>query len=120
MVCVCINLENLVDITNDHKEFTNRFDCVDIGDWVRLMRCPNCGQLWKVDEWDKYQTLYAQKIFSIETWKTIDHVSLIKEQMIKNRGGIEENKCLWKECDRYAVKSCAYCVDHLYETGTRA
>ena len=120
MSCSCAHYETLVDITNNHTEFVNNFDFIEYGDWVKLMRCQSCGQLWKVDEWDKYQALYAQKISELETWKAVDSATLVKERMIKNRGGLDANRCLWKECSLKAVKGNAYCVNHLYETGTRS
>ena len=93
---------------------------LDVGDWVLLMQCPDCKQLYKVDEWDKYQTCYAVKIPVSENWVSFDSVSIIKEQMVKNRGGLTNDPCMWSGCEIKQVKGSAFCVNHLYSGGTRA
>jgi hypothetical protein len=109
----------LVDITNNHSAFQNTLNEVALGNWVKLMECPKCGQLWKVDEWDKYQVLYAVKVPAKEDWENFDSESLIKEKMVVNRGGLTESKCIWVGCKKIQVKGSAYCIDHLYKTGVR-
>ncbi|MDX2425669.1 MAG: hypothetical protein QNK15_05380 [Cycloclasticus sp.] len=84
------------------------------------MRCPECGQYYKVDEWDKYQTCYAVKIPSQDNWESFDSESLIKDQMTVNRGGLTNDSCMWSGCNLKQVKGSAYCVNHLYSTGARA
>lgn len=120
MSCCCRQQETIVDVTKDYSGFVSKLGALEFGDWVKLMRCPECGQLWKVDEWDKYQTLYALKVPSNEGWKKIDSTPLIKERMVRNRGGLESSKCMWDQCSLNAVKGSAYCVNHLYDTGARA
>jgi hypothetical protein len=74
-----------------------------------------------VDEWDKYQTLYAIKVPSKDNWEKFDGTFLIKERMIQNRGGLEVDvKCIWENCGLNAVLGSTYCVDHLYDTGARS
>lgn len=119
MACSCKKEQSLVDVTNDYRRFVERLDLLEVGDWVKLMRCPMCGQLWRVDEWDKYQTSYAAKISSQADWREVDLTRQVKELMVQNRGGLESFKCI-KNCEKSAVKGSVYCVDHLYETGARA
>ncbi len=119
IMCNCNELLNLVDITNKHSAFQGHLNEIAKGNWVTLMECPECNQLWKVDEWDKFQTLYAVKIPEKEGWQDFDNVSLIKDKMISNRGGLTETKCMWADCNNIQVKGSAYCINHLYETGAR-
>ena len=118
-MCNCNEQPALVDITNNHSAFQSPLKEIVVGNWVKLMECPECNQLWKVDEWDKYQTLYAVKVPEKEGWGNFDSVSLIKEKMISNRGGLTETKCMWAGCNKMQVKGSAYCINHLYETGAR-
>ncbi|WP_182164237.1 metal-binding protein [Rugamonas brunnea] len=109
-----------MEIGQNYTEFVAGMRCVDTGDWIKLLQCPECGQLWRVDAWDKYQTLYASKLSTPEGWKLTDMVSLIKKRMVENHGGADTSPCLAKGCKHFALKGRAYCVDHFYETGARA
>ena len=119
-MCNCKEQPALIDISSNHSDFKSKLNQLDVGDWVLLMQCPNCKQLYKVDEWDKYQTSYAVKIPSSENWKAFDSESLIKDQMVQNRGGLTNELCMWSGCDVKQVRGSAYCVIHLYSGGTRA
>jgi hypothetical protein len=101
-------------------EFVAGMSCLETGNWVKLLQCRGCSQLWRTDEWDKYQALYAVKLNSPEGWDLTDMESLIKERIVENHGGLETFLCLAKDCKQYALKGRAYCVDHFYETGARA
>lgn len=118
--CHCRKSEALVNITNDYAGFVGTLLSLEAADWVKLMECPTCKQLWRVDEWDKYQALYALKISDRMAWKEVDAIALIKEKMIKSRGGLAKAECMWQSCANKAVMGSAYCVDHLYETGARS
>lgn len=117
-MCNCNEQDILVDITDNHTDFKNQMETLAHGNWVLLMECPKCQQLWKVDEWDKYQTLYAIKISSQENWEEIDSRSLIEERIIKNRGGLVAEGCMIAECNNNQVKGSAFCAKHMYESGT--
>lgn len=119
-MCSCEKQRTLIDISNNHVDFKSKLIQLDVGDWVLLMQCPECEQHYKVDEWDKYQTCYAVKISSPESWEAFDSEPLIKEQMIENRGGLTTEECMWSGCALKKVKGSAYCVNHLYAGGTRA
>ena len=86
-MCNCKLQPELVDISNSHKEFKSKLELLETGYWLFLMRCQECSQLWKVDEWDKYQQSYAVKISVQESWEKFDSTALIKEKIIENRGG---------------------------------
>ena len=118
-MCNCEEQPTLIEISNNHSDLKSKLKQVDVGNWVLLMQCPSCKQLYKVDEWDKYQTCYAVKIPSSENWETFDSEPLIKNQMIQNRGGLTNDPCMLAGCNIKQVKGSAYCVDHLYSSGTR-
>ena len=119
-MCNCKEQPELIDISNIYSDFKSTLNQLEFGNWVMLMQCPECEQLYKVDEWDKYQTCFAVKIQSKENWEAFDSESLIKEQMIKNRDGLTNDNCMWAGCNIKQVKGSAYCVNHLYSGGTRA
>ena len=118
-MCQCQKLSELVDITNWHKEFKSNLNQISVGDWVLLMSCQECGQLWKVDEWDKYQTSYAVKLKSQENWESYNSDSLIKKHMIKNRGGLIDTICIYGGCKMQCVNGVVFCIEHLWDTGAR-
>jgi hypothetical protein len=89
------------------------------GPWVELKQCTTCGQLWRIDVWDKYQVRFVAKIESELDWASVDTVSLQKELMLASRGGLGDSKCVCMGCDNQVVKNMAICIEHLYETGNR-
>ena len=119
-MCSCEEQPTLVDISNAHSDFTGKLKEIAVGNWVMLMQCPDCNQLWKVDAWDKLQSLYAVKIANDSEWENFDSEALIKERIIENRGGLTPLECMRSGCNQKQVKGSAFCINHLYETGTRA
>jgi hypothetical protein len=95
------------------------FRHVDAAHWRALLRCPTCGQLWAVNEWDKYQIQFAVKIADAEGWTASDE-ALRKEYLAQSRGVNTAAKCMWSGCNKNQLNDSAYCVDHLYATGARA
>ena len=71
-MCICSERQVLTDITNEYKGMVSSLESIDVGDFVELMRCSSCHQLYKVDAWDKYQTSYAIKVPSQNGWKAFD------------------------------------------------
>ena len=119
-MCNCIDRPVLVDISNEQSSFKGTLEKLEVGNWVLLMSCPECNQLWKVEEWDKYQVSYAVKVPSKENWEGFDSESLIRQAMIEKRGGLTAQTCMQSGCNINQVKGSAFCVNHLYEGGTRA
>jgi len=120
MQCNCGNRDNLVAIGNDYSGFVANLRCLETGDWVKLMQCLACDQLWRTDEWDKYEPLYALKLDAPTGWEEVDMAPLIKERMVQNHGGLDSVICIAKDCKLHALRGRAYCVDHFYENGARA
>jgi hypothetical protein len=119
-MCNCKEQSTLVDISSCHADFISSLNQLDVGNWILLLSCPKCHQLWRVDDMGKYEAYYAVKIPSQENWKAFDVESLIKEKMIENRGGLTQNYCMWTKCDAKKVKGSTFCVNHLWVTGSRA
>ncbi|PSJ48303.1 metal-binding protein [Zobellella taiwanensis] len=119
-MCKCESFGILVEISNSYSEFTNNLEPISYGNWVKLMKCSKCSQLWVVEEWDKYQSIHAVKIGSELNWESFDYSSQIKEKMIENRGGLGTSRCLHVGCSNMQVKTSAYCIQHLYASGARA
>jgi len=103
-----------------HQPFFRSLRELEVGNWVRLMECTHCGQLWAVAEWDKYQTQLATKIPPSErtSWQA-PNIEAEKAFLIKSRGGLTSEPCAWAHCNKPHVVGVAFCVDHLYETGAR-
>lgn len=119
IMCNCKEQPELIGLPNNYEGFKSKLNQQDVGSLVLLMSCPDCNQLWKVDEWNEYEACYAVKISSQENWEAFDSEILIKEQMIKNRGGLSQKYCMWLKCDSKQVKGGTFCVDHLWITGSR-
>ena len=117
MWCNCSKLPEIVKL-EDHPRI-NRGKQIDSGDWVRLVRCPRCSQLWSVDEWDKYQIRFAIKIPCREGWREFDSTPLRKEYLIRSCGGLTDERCIFVNCDQPRVRGVVYCADHLYAVGAR-
>lgn len=118
-MCNCKEQPELIEISSRFPDFMSSLNQLNVGDWLLLMSCPECQQLWRVDDMDKDQVCYAVKIPTQENWKEFDVESLIKEKMIENRGGLTQNYCMWTKCDFKKVKGSTFCVNHLWETGSR-
>lgn len=85
-----------------------------------LCACKKCDQLWAVKEWDKYQTQLATKISESKRASWQEHnVEAEKKFLVKRRGGLTNEPCIWARCEKPQVLGVVYCVDHLYETGAR-
>jgi hypothetical protein len=118
MSCSCSKLPSLINV-GAHHELMGHLEKLKTGDWVSLCRCRECGQHWRVDDWDKLQVQFAVKISDTSRWEEFDITHLQKQYLIEKRGGLTEEICNWVDCSKHRVKGVAYCVDHLYATGTR-
>jgi hypothetical protein len=118
MSCSCSKLSPLIKV-DAHPEFIGHLEKLETGNWVRLCRCRECGQHWRVNEWDKYQVQFAVKITDVPQWKEFDSTPLQKRYLLEKRGGVTDEIYNWAGCGQHRVKGVAYCVDHLYETGAR-
>jgi len=118
MSCDCSNLPDLFKIES-RPGFEAGAERIAVGNWVRLHQCRSCGQLWRIDEWDKYQAQFAVRVPSAEAWESFDASELQKQFLVSARGGLTDAKCAWSGCKNCQVKGVAYCADHLFQTGAR-
>jgi len=118
MVCDCATLPDIFKLET-HPELEKRTVEVATGSWVRLHRCKECSQLWRIDEWDKYQIQFVVRVPPGTSWQELDADPLQKQFLLQSRGGATNSECAWAGCHGSAVRGVAYCIDHLYETGAR-
>ena len=86
--------------------------------WKTLSVCPVCGAQWAVDVWDKYQEQLVTRVADPEKWDD-DSEEIRKGLLLRSRGGLTEEKCVWAGCEKKKVRGVALCIDHLYATGAR-
>lgn len=118
-MCQCATLQEVIYFESKPNEFESTLVKISVGNWVKLFRCSECKQLWRIDEWDKYQTQFAIKVPNIETWESYDATPFQKQLLLQFRGGLSNDICNWARCEKPSVKGVAFCIDHLFETGAR-
>ena len=118
-MCNCKEQPALIGVSNNYVDFNSTLNQLDVGNGVLLMSCPDCNQLWRVSEGDKYEACYAEKISTPDNWEAFDSVPRIKAKMIEDRGGLTERYCMWSKCDKKQVKGDTLCIDHLWITRSR-
>ncbi len=84
----------------------------------RLCTCRRCGSLWAVDEWDKFAVQVVSRVRDGAHWESAAE-SGRKTALVRSRGGVGVEECVWKDCTGRRVEGSAYCIHHLYAGGTR-
>jgi hypothetical protein len=118
-MCLCSECPKAIYLDDQPSTFLSTMTQLAVGNWVKLCRCSNCGQLWRIDEWDKYQVQVAIKVSEIDGWDSFDFKPLQLELLVNARGGLSKEPCAWANCSHTAVNGVAYCAEHLYNTGAR-
>ncbi len=121
MQCDCNQQSDIFQIT-DYGTFVSRLEIVATKSegWIQLGRCRACGQHWQVDKWDKYQVLCAIKIANPEDWDNFTDEESRMQLLIRSRGGLSSETCMWIHCENQALKNLAFCPYHAWEKGLRA
>ena len=117
MKCVCSSLADVFYVES-RPGFLHDLSEKACASWKKLCVCPRCGTHWAVDEWDKYQIQVINRVSDIENWDVASEEER-KKLLLDSRGGLTHKDCIWAECGKKRVKGLAYCIDHLYATGTR-
>ncbi len=117
MPCNCKDLARIIRVNGTLQQLYPDFKHVATGAWKALVQCPDCGQLWSVDEWDKYQTQLAIKLEAVETWSQSDETH--RKAFLMQSRGLSTQRCMWNGCGEAQLNNSAYCVDHLYAVGVR-
>ena len=119
MNCKCTKLSDAFYLDEGPHGFAKGLKREDTGNWIWLGSCLNCGALWAIDEWDKYQWQVVTRVQEREGWDKVDTTDLRKQLLLKSRGELTDTECIWAECHGKAVAGVVYCLDHLWETGAR-
>ncbi len=119
MSCRCINLPSMFYAEEAPAGFLQALKERAVSQkWKRLCACPDCGTLWAVDEWDKYHHQVVTRVSDPSKWDE-DSEEGRKELLLRSRGGVTDEKCVWLGCEKKRVQGVAMCIDHLYATGAR-
>jgi hypothetical protein len=117
MNCNCQTFSDLVDL-RAHRDFLIGMAALGNKGWRNFYQCIRCQQKWIVDVDDGRIEIYAIRGDDIDQAEK-DREHLIKKYMVQNRGGYQEEKCIWQDCENKRVKGFMMCVDHLYSAGHR-
>ncbi|MBC8377718.1 MAG: metal-binding protein [Planctomycetes bacterium] len=117
--CNCDKMPSVFYYENAGKNFYKHLEKVESSGWFELYKCKKSCQYWRIDVWDKLQERFVVRIEDVKNWEGFDVTPLIKELIIKNRGGATNQDCVWTGCKNKRVEGVAYCIDHLYEGGAR-
>jgi hypothetical protein len=89
-------------------------------DWVRLVRCPSCGQHWQVDEMEIPGELQlAAKVNDPANWEGSNDETIRMAFLIQSRGGLGAQKCAWTGCPNRSLRDLAYCAPCAFQRGLR-
>jgi hypothetical protein len=119
MKCQCQSLADVFYIEDAPEGFEKNLIKKETGNWVWLGACPQCSNLWKIDAWDKYQQQFVERVQDEDNWERQDTTEQRKQLLLKSRGGLTEEECIWAGCHQKRVEGVAYCLDHLWDTGAR-
>lgn len=116
MNCNCLSSHEAIPVSN--LPVAN-LTLIDNGTWIKLYSCQSCNQFWKVDNHDKYQTNLAIKLDNAQNWEDFDDFEIRKEFLCRSRDGYSSEGCRKLGCNKIALKSLAFCLDHAWEIGLR-
>jgi len=98
MKCKCQKLGDVFYLDQAPRGFEKKLKEIDAKDWMRLYECPSCGQLWAIDEWDKYSWQVVSKVAEKEGWANDQREMERRELLLAERGGTTEEECVWAGC----------------------
>lgn len=121
-MCRCASLSTAEEAVPTREAFVATFDRLETSDeqWAELMRCRDCGQVWKVEvhaEYDR-RTNHAFKLASIDDWLEFDMTPARAALLLRLLGGTSSTTCMQAGCTARAVANRAFCILHL-DTGYR-
>ncbi|MGY6217382.1 hypothetical protein ACW73L_19685 [Methylolobus aquaticus] len=118
MTCQCSTLPEALYLDDYPPGFRETLTLIATGDWVELYRS-QCGQMWRIDGYDKLRTQLAIKIREMHGWEQIDSKPLVLDLLTRSHGGCSDTRCLMADCRDLALKGLAFCAEHLYAAGVR-
>ena len=118
--CGCDNLPDIFFLDTVSDYWLGGLQAKSTGNWKKLYRCPECGHQFSVDVWDKYHHQVVVRIADSGRWEQeADSEDLRKALLLKSRGVVEEEPCVWAGCEKRRIRGVVYCLDHLWNTGAR-
>lgn len=112
--CICETKQALLHSDELQSFFANSVMMVDSTPISDLVRCRQCGQLWRCDRPKNLGGRFLMKLDHEQDWKTHRMTMLAQTKLLENMGGMSANFCLWGNCTNYRVNGLEYCIDHLY------
>ena len=101
------------------KRIDSDFELIDHHDWYRLYQNITDKSFWRLDHWDKYQEQVFIRLETKEKWSEYNDKDL-RIELLKKHRGTTANQCIWKDCDKNALKELTFCEYHAYiEIGIR-
>ena len=94
--CNCVTIPPISYYEDTQKDFDGRLEKIDSFDWYELYKCKACFQYWRIDVWDKLQERFVVRVDDLDDWEVFDATPLIKELIMKNRGGTTVQECACK------------------------
>lgn len=118
--CQCEQWTNIINITDWYDEFCQTFIKIDEAPAVgSLLECESCKQNWLAADPSVSNVCYGFRLDDISQWQNFDTAPLIKSKMLQNREGFGEMNCRKSECAEPNINGSIYCLEHLYESGSR-
>jgi len=114
--CKCKRLPEYFKADTSDPDFS-KFQQIDWKKdaWVKLIQCPDCGQHWQLDQWDKYQSGLAVKIEEPDRWRQFCDKIFRIPHLVQSRGGLSQQTFAWHGCENKALMGLAYCPLCAYE-----
>ena len=117
MNCGCSAHGEFVAIASDSNEFVAGLEHVSAAEkpWLKLYRCPVCGQHWQIDvaaELNRRIPL-AIKVHAPDSWQTFDDHPYRRQHFIDSCGGLTGDTCKWQGCSNRCVRGISFCAEHV-------
>lgn len=120
MECSCAARPSTWFLDEAPRDWVAGLEQVAVGNWKTLHRCRDCGSFFSVDAWDKYQHQVVAKVSGPSGWEVdADDTDRRKALLLRVRGGLSAERCIWADCAQLRVHGVTYCVDHLWNSGCR-
>lgn len=118
-MCKCSELE---DVVRYKRDLSNAISCMPQlpeapRRWERYInyrKCPDCGQIWKVNEFNQAVTQLAIKVPPGVTWDRFDDTELRFGFFRKINCEDGDEVCLWAGCDRKVLLGKHICAQHAF------
>jgi hypothetical protein len=119
MTCKCEGRPSAFFIDEAPPGFEQDLRREDFANWMTLYSCPVCGSLWAIDVYEKLESQVVFRVLSKENWANDLRTAERKALLLKSRGGVTDEECLWEGCSNKQLKGVVFCLDHLYAMGHR-